>query len=189
MGFDLYTRLLAQAVQDARRKREVAGGKLPKSEMEDETASFVQPLEQSIQISLPLRAFLPDSYVLDSSVRLQLYRRLAGVTSDAELQDLRTELKDRFRALPDEAENLFYQLQVKLLAVAAGVKAINVEEEQIVVRADSLEEVDRSWLQRRLGERARVARRAVWLPLDDAERWRSNLTAVLQAIIEGLGQG
>jgi len=188
VGFDLYTRLLAQAVHDARRQSELAGEPLPKSEMEDETLSFVQPLEQSIQISLPLRAFLPDSYVLDGSLRLQLYRRLAGVTTEKELQELRTELEDRFRALPDEAENLFYQLQVKLLAVAAGVKAISVEEEQVVVRADSLEEVDRGWLQRRLGDRARVARRAVWLPLDEAERWRQTLTALLQAMGESLGQ-
>ncbi len=188
VGFDLYTRLLAQAVQDARRQRDLAGGPMPKSEMGDEAAAYVQPLDQTVQISLPLRAFLPESYVLDSSLRLQLYRRLAGVRSDEELQDLRTELQDRFRALPDEAENLFYQLQIKLLAVAAGAKAINVEEEQIVVRADTLENVDRGWLQRRLGERARVARRAVWLPLDEGDRWRPALTAVLQAILEGLGQ-
>ena len=189
VGFDLYTRLLAQAVQDARRRKELAGEPLPKSEMEDETASFVQPLEQSIQISLPLRAFLPESYVLDSSLRLHLYRRLAGVSSYKELQDLRAELQDRFRALPEEAENLFYQLQIKLLAMAAGVKAINIEEEQIVVRADSLENVDRVWLQRRLGDRARVARRAVWLPQDEGERWRPALVAVLQAMIDGQGEG
>ena len=186
VGFDLYTRLLAQAVQEARHQKEMAGGPAPKGELEDQAAAYVQSLEQTVQISLPLAAYLPEGYVPDSALRLQLYRRLAGLTSDGEVHDLRTELQDRFGTPPEEAENLFYQLQLKLLALAAGSKAINTEEEQIVVRADSLEEVDRTWLQRRLGERARVARRAVWLPLDEEERWRTTLVAVLQAIVEGL---
>jgi transcription-repair coupling factor (superfamily II helicase) len=187
VGFDLYTRLLAQAVQEARHRQELGGKPTPKSELEEETAAYVQPLEQTVQISLPLAAYLPESYVPDGALRLQLYRRLAGLTSEEEIADLRTELQDRFGTPPEEAENLFYQLQLKLLALAAGVKAINTEEEQIVVRADSLEEVDRTWLQRRLGERARVARRAVWLPLEAEERWRTTLLAVLQAIVEGIG--
>jgi hypothetical protein len=56
----------------------------------------------------------------------------------------------------------------------------------VVIRADSLEDLDRTWLQRRLGDRARVARRAVWLPLDEDDRWRTVLIAGLQAIAEGL---
>ncbi|MFN2217679.1 MAG: hypothetical protein ACK2UA_03675, partial [Anaerolineae bacterium] len=69
----------------------------------------------------------------------------------------------------------------------AGAKAITTEEGQVMVRADSLEDLDRAWLQRRLGDRARVARRAVWLPLDEDDRWRTVLLASLQAIAEGLG--
>jgi transcription-repair coupling factor (superfamily II helicase) len=194
VGFDLYTRLLAQAVQEARHQKELAGEPAPKGlppsaakdELEDQAAAYVQSLEQTVQISLPLAAYLPEGYVPDSTLRLQLYRRLAGLTSEGQVHDLRTELQDRFGTPPEEAENLFYQLELKLLALAAGVKAINTEEEQIVVRADSLEEIDRAWLQRRLGERARVARRSVWLPWDEQERWRTTLVAVLQAIVEGL---
>jgi hypothetical protein len=82
--------------------------------------------------------------------------------------------------------DLFYQLRLKLLALVAGAKAITIEEGQVTVRADSLEDLDREWLQRRLGDRARVARRALWLPLDEEDRWRTTLTAVLQAIDAGL---
>ena len=73
--------------------------------------------------------------------------------------------------------------------MAAGVKAITIEEGQIVIRADSLEKVDRDWLQRRMGDRARVTRRAVWVPLDEEGgdgRWRVTMAAVLQAMVEGL---
>jgi transcription-repair coupling factor (superfamily II helicase) len=155
-------------------------------EAEEATVALVQPLEQSVQINLPLDAYLPEAYVADGALRLRLYRRLAGLISDEEIDDLKVELEDRFGPVPLEAENLFFQLKLKLHALAAGAKVITVEEGQAVVRAISLEELDRVWLQRRLGDRARVARRAVWLPLDDDERWRTTLVAVLQAIAEGL---
>jgi transcription-repair coupling factor (superfamily II helicase) len=187
IGFDLYTRLLAQAVQEARMQQEIAGGTLPETELVDEMSAHVQPLEQAVQINLPLAAYLPESYVPDGKLRLQLYRRLAGLTTEQEIDDLRAELQDRFGKLPEEAENLCFQLRLKLYAVRAGAKMITTEEGQVMIRADSLEDVDRVWLQRRLGERARVARRAVWLPLDEDDRWRTVLIATLQAIVEGLG--
>ena len=186
IGFDLYTRLLAQAVQEARMQQETAGGTLPETELVDEMSAYVQPLEQAVQINLPLAAYLPEPYVPDGKLRLQLYRRLAGLTTDKEIDDLRAELQDRFGNLPEEAENLCFQLRLKLDALRAGAKAITTEEGQVMVRADSLEDLDRIWLQRRLGERARVARRAVWLPLDEDDRWRTVLIAALQAIAEGL---
>ena len=186
IGFDLYTRLLAQAVQEARMQEKVAGRTLPETELVDEMSAYVQPLEQAVQINLPLAAFLPESYVPDGKLRLQLYRRLAGLTTEKEIDDLRAELEDRFGTLPEEAENLCFQLRLKLDAVRAGAKAITTEEEQVMIRADSLEDLDRAWLQRRLGDRARVARRAVWLPLDEDDRWRTVLIATLQAIAEGL---
>jgi transcription-repair coupling factor (superfamily II helicase) len=188
VGFDLYTRLLAQAVQDARARRQESGSKLPKTESADDMAAHVQPLEHAVQINLPLAAYLPLSYIPDETLRLQLYRRLAGLTSEKELDDLRSELKDRFGPLPDIAQNLFYQLRLKLYALPAGARVISTEEGQIVVRAPSLEDVDRVWLQKRLGERARVARRALWLPLDEDDRWRINVIAALQAISEGLNR-
>jgi transcription-repair coupling factor (superfamily II helicase) len=186
VGFDLYTRLLARSVQEARAQAEASGRSHPSSPLESEAEALVQPLEQTVQINLPLDAYLPEHYVRDGTLRLQLYRRLAGMMSEDEIDDIQSELQDRFGQLPVEAQDLAYQLRLKLHALEGGVKAITTEEGQIVVRADSLEQVDRVWLQRRLGERARVARRAVWLPMDDDERWRTTLVAVLQAIAEGL---
>jgi transcription-repair coupling factor (superfamily II helicase) len=186
VGFDLYTRLLARAVQKARSQKQTVGSGRSGPELEGEAAAYVQPLEEAVQINLPLEAYLPQFYVPDETLRLQLYRRLARVTAEEEIADMEGELRDRFGPLPEEAENLFYQLQLKLYALSAGVKAITIEEGQIVVRAEILEGIDRAWLQRRLGDRARVSRRAVWLPLDEDERWRTALVAVLQAMAEAL---
>jgi transcription-repair coupling factor (superfamily II helicase) len=153
----------------------------------ESSSAFVLPLEQAVRINLPLDAYLPEAYVPDETLRLQLYRRLAGLSEQEQIDELRAELEDRFGPLPEEAESLFYQLQLKLHALAAGATTISIEEGQIMIRANSLEEMDRTWLMRRLGDRARVARRAVWLPMDDNERWRTMLVAVLQAMSEALG--
>jgi transcription-repair coupling factor (superfamily II helicase) len=186
VGFDLYTRLLAKAVQEARSQSQLAGSGPSAGRLVDEAMAYVQPLEQAVQINLPLAAYLPEDYVQDDTLRLQLYRRLAGLTREEDADDLKVELHDRFGTLPPEAENLFFQLRLKMQALSAGGKAIVIEEGQIVIRADCLEDLDRPWLQRRLGERARVARRAVWLPLDEDDRWRTTLVAALQAIADGL---
>ncbi|MBN1657753.1 MAG: transcription-repair coupling factor [Anaerolineae bacterium] len=184
VGFDLYTRLLARAVQDAQSQRQPTGARA----QEVEAAAYVLPLEQAVQINLPLAAYLPAETVPDEPLRLQLYRRLAGLTAQEEIDDMEAELVDRFGPLPAEALNLFFQLKLKLLALAAGARAIVVDEGQLVIRADSLEDVDREALQRRLGDRGRVSRRSVWLPLDQEERWRTHLVAALQAIVEGLDE-
>jgi transcription-repair coupling factor (superfamily II helicase) len=187
VGFDLYTRLLARAVQESRAQQQTTARPMPESRLMEEVDAYLQPLEQAVQINLPLAAYLPEDYVSDETLRLQLYRRLAGLTTEEEIEDLRAELEDRFGPLPETADNLFFQLQLKLHALEAGAKAVTIEEGQLVVRANSLEDVDRTWLQGRLGDRARVARRALWLPLDEDKRWRMALVAALQAIAEGLG--
>ena len=186
VGFDLYTRLLAKAVQDSRAQREDSTDCRDEGQLLEEAIAYVQPLDQTVQINLPVAAYLPEDYIPDSTLRLQMYRRLAALASQEEIDDMEAEIQDRFGPPPDEASNLFYQLQLKLLALAAGAKAVITEEGQAVIRADTLEDVDRDSLQRRLADRGRVARRAVWLPLDEDERWRTALIAALQAIVDGL---
>jgi transcription-repair coupling factor (superfamily II helicase) len=186
VGFDLYTRLLARAVQIAQAQRQMVGAGGDGGGEAAQAAAYVLPLEQAVQINLPIAAYVPADYVRDETLRLQLYRRLAGLTTEEEIDDMEAELADRFGPLPEEAINLFFQLRLKLQAIDAGAKAIVVDEGQVAIRADSLEDVDRQWLQRRLGDRGRVARRSVWLPLDEEGRWRTILVAALGAIVEGL---
>ncbi len=176
VGFDMYCRLLAQAVSELK-------GESPQ-ELTAESRSYVLPLEESVQITLPLDASLPEDYVPDESLRLRMYRRLAGLTTPDEIQGVRAELDDRFGPLPPAAENLIYQLRLKSLALDIGVEAIVVENRQIVVRAPAIEDVDRAELQRALGERIRVRRQEVRLPMEQEHVWRAELMGALEAIRE-----
>ena len=174
VGFDLYSRLLAQAVNELK-------GQSPRT-LTDEVRAYTLPLEQSVQITLPLDISLPEEYVADEALRLQLYRRLSGMITLDEIEAIEGELEDRFGPLPETAQNLLYQLRLKALAIHAQVEAIVAEHRELVIRSEALENVDREALQRALGERITVRRREVRLPLGHEQVWRAELARTLEAI-------
>ena len=115
VGFDLYTRMLAQAV-------ELARGNPPPREL------------AAIKLDLPLDAHLPADYVPDPDVRLMLYQRLAQPASPAAIADLERELIDRFGPLPAPARNLLEVLRIKSRALELGIDSIGPVEDELVVR-------------------------------------------------------
>jgi transcription-repair coupling factor (superfamily II helicase) len=199
VGFDLYTRLLAQAVQEARERVSAGdrgqgtGGRGQGAGIRDQGSGvrgqeeaqhnlLEDPLAPTVQLDLNLPARIPESYVPEAALRLQLYRRLAGLTTLEAIAEIAQEFTDRFGPVPEEVENLLYIVRVKVLAINAGVEAISQEEEQLVLKSAKLESVDRAKLQEQLaaqGVAARVARRAIWLEMKEANGWRSDLLKTL----------
>ena len=149
VGFDLYTRLLTQSVNEMREKRDLlavamgdgAGVAQPASGNGDRAThppgqqlnegllpiTREDPLAPPVTLDLPLRAEIPATYVEEEGLRLQLYRRIAGLNSQQELEEMRGEIEDRFgkdsetNSIPLEMENLFYQIRVKMEALRAGI--------------------------------------------------------------------
>ena len=170
VGFDLYCRLLAQAVQNLKEKPE---GEAP--------SPLSAPLAPSVSIDLPLPAFIPGDYVPHPPLRLRLYRRMAGLVSLDAIEDMEQELQDRFGSLPEATANLLYQLRLKVLALRAEVRGISVREGQIVISTNR--DLEREQLEKRLTNRARVSRRQLWLPLRQKEDvWQRDLTRVLETM-------
>jgi len=121
VGFNLYCRLLAEAVEEQKAKR--AG------------IIKTRPLHlPPPTIDLPLRAHIPEDYVSDLNTRLSLYQRLVKIDKAEVIDDLAREFGDRFGALPPEVRNLLYALRIKILAAKAGIESIDTEERQIVIR-------------------------------------------------------
>jgi transcription-repair coupling factor (superfamily II helicase) len=103
------------------------------------------------------------------------------MTSLKGIDEMAKELEDRFGELPEPVANLLYQLRLKILALEAGVKAIITETGQIVIRADSLQEIDRPGLQRRLSPAAKVTPRQLSLPLHPKQEvWQAELEKTLR---------
>jgi transcription-repair coupling factor (superfamily II helicase) len=135
VGFHLYTRLLADAVRRIR-----AVGKLEGLNVE-QPSSFqafnLQPMSMPVNVDLPLAVGIPAEYIADQDLRLRLYRRIADLRDETEIDALASEFRDRFGQLPQMTQNLFYQMRVKLRAEKAGLSAISWENGQIVLRYPS----------------------------------------------------
>lgn len=176
VGFDMYTRLLAQAVLELR-------GESPQLVTGEEAAAYLSPLSEGIQLNLPIPAYIPEEYLPEEKMRLRLYRRLAGLGSLKEIEEISKEIEDRFGEMPEPVFNLLYQLRLKLLALESEVKSIVTEVGQIIIRADSLQHVDRAGLERRLSPAAKVTPRQLSLPLHPNQAvWQAELEKALRLI-------
>ena len=115
MGFETYTRVLEEAVAELKEEefRELFAGRERRG-----------PVETVVEADLD--ALLPESYVENSGERLAVYRKLYGVGSGEQLEEVATELRDRFGAHPAEVENLFALIRVKLEAQKVGLVKVSV---------------------------------------------------------------
>ncbi len=119
VGFDLYTRMLAEAVE------------VEKAALEGRRA---QVARTQAKIDLPVDAYLPDDYVPEEPQKLELYRRLGRVATDGGLEEVRAELADRYGPLPPPVERLLQVSQMRYRAEEAGLTSVAIEEGQLVLR-------------------------------------------------------
>jgi transcription-repair coupling factor (superfamily II helicase) len=119
VGFDLYSRLLADAVEETKARRE---GREPVLE------------KPGAVLDLPVDAHLPDDYVPDEAQKLELYRRLARARTAGDIAAFRQEVTDRFGPMPAPVTRLVEVAELRLAAESAGVSSISREEGQLVVR-------------------------------------------------------
>jgi len=106
VGYDLYVRMVSEAVAELK-------GEEPR-----------QPAE--IKLDLPIEAHLPREYVAREDLRLEAYRRLAAVTSQAEVDDIRDEWVDRYGPLPPPAEALLRVGRLRAACARTGVREVTV---------------------------------------------------------------
>jgi transcription-repair coupling factor (superfamily II helicase) len=104
VGFDLYIRLVGEAVAEFRGEE-------------------AEP-EPEMKIELPVDAHLPGDYVESERLRLEMYKRLAAVTSDADITAVRDELVDRYGPLPAPAQALLAVAAFRLEARRRGVHEV-----------------------------------------------------------------
>ncbi|MEO1227162.1 MAG: transcription-repair coupling factor, partial [Pseudomonadota bacterium] len=107
VGIELYQQLLEEAVAAAR-------GDV--GDADDEWAP---------QINLGIPVLIPEPYVPDLQVRLDLYRRVAKLVDRSEIDVFAAELIDRFGPLPDEVENLLTLVSLKRLCKQAGIDKLD----------------------------------------------------------------
>jgi len=116
VGFEMYTQLMDKAIK-----------RLRGEEIEEE-------ITPEIRWNRP--AFIPDSYVENAHQRLSAYKRLSAVRSDDELEDMRSELHDRYGPIPEPVSHLLEVMRVKPLLSRMRVKALDFDGKRAVLTFD-----------------------------------------------------
>ena len=114
VGFELYTQMLDRAVR----------------EMKGEAA----PDEAETQLNLGLNIRIPADYIPEENQRLRMYKRVAGVETASQLEDVGVELKDRYGEPPQALRNLLDYASLKLLCMRVGVNAIERKRDQVTFK-------------------------------------------------------
>jgi transcription-repair coupling factor (superfamily II helicase) len=114
IGFELYTQMLERAVR----------------EMKGEVGAE----EAAIQLNLGLNIRIPAEYIKEENQRLRMYKRVAGVETESQLKDVRSELSDRYGPPPLSVRNLLDYAVLKLQAMAVGVTAIDRKRDVVNIK-------------------------------------------------------
>jgi len=112
VGFDLYVRLVGEAVAEFR-------------------GDVEQAEHTEMKVELPVDAHLPHAYVPGERLRLEAYRKIAEVASTEALEAVRSELVDRYGPLPEPAERLLEVARFRLLARRAGLTEVAMQGNQV----------------------------------------------------------
>ena len=115
VGFDLYMDMLAEAV------RRLQG----------------EPLPQKVELpeaDLPVKAFIPETYVDDLEQRLYLYRKMAGIQTEEDIAQIEAEMRDRYGEPPQPVRNILSVLRIRVRAHKAKVIAIIHDRRTVTVR-------------------------------------------------------
>ncbi len=119
VGFDLYMKLMEETVHELK-------------EFEEKKREVIESNEECLIVA-DLAAYLPESYVTDANLRVNIYRKLSLFQQLSEIDILKEELRDRFGPIPKEAENLLDIAMIRLLGRKYRVKRIILQDEFVKI--------------------------------------------------------
>lgn len=114
VGFDLYCQLLEEAINEL---KDEAPPKLPEATIE-----------------LKADAFLPEEYVSDPRLKIEVYKRIVGARSLEGLADVQAELLDRYGPVPPAVANLLTVARLRCLCRSLGIIAVSGQKDQVLLR-------------------------------------------------------
>nr|WP_055508630.1 transcription-repair coupling factor [Nonomuraea pusilla] len=115
VGFDLYVRLMSEAVKEQKAK----------------LSGEVQEEQPDVKVELPVNAHIPHDYVTSERLRLEAYKRIAAIAQESDIDEVRAELTDRYGKPPVEVENLLEVARFRIKARRAGLTDVTLQGQNI----------------------------------------------------------
>ena len=172
IGFDLYTKLLAEAVRQ-----------LKEADSSDSTATPPVREFSTVRVDIGIDARIPDSYIEDLAQRLSIYQRLARIRVESEIDDLDEEIRDRFGPMPTHVKLLMKMARMRSMAEQAGVELAVAKETRATFTLKEPTGGARVPLQKQLGTGVDVGHMQIRVEIDrDDPEWIDELMAVLDQL-------
>lgn len=112
IGYDLYVKMLNDAI------RKVKG-------------EIVEEID--VEIDLPVNAYIPDSYIEDEIIKIEMYKKIASVENEEDLNDVKEELEDRFSDIPKSVSTLMSIAYMKTLCKKLGIEKVKMIKDEIIL--------------------------------------------------------
>ncbi|OIJ20519.1 transcription-repair coupling factor [Anaerobacillus alkalidiazotrophicus] len=126
VGFDLYSQMLKEAIEE--RKGD----------------NRTEAVRNQVELDLNVDAYIPESYINDSKQKIDMYKRFKSIESKEDIEDLQSEMIDRFGDFPQEVNYLLKIASIKLLAQKEQVESITEDPQQcsIVLTEEESQRID-----------------------------------------------
>jgi len=118
VGFNLYCRLLEEAVKELREEKE---GKEKKKDI-------------ILVIDIKIDAYIPGGYISDLKQRVLIYKKLAEIKDLEDLERVKEELRDRYGVYPREVRNLLEIIYLKIFLRKLGISSLMIKEKKLIIR-------------------------------------------------------
>ena len=207
VGFDLYTRLLSNAVEELRARGQ-QNGDIPVATSNGSATTkpingsatptgSEQQAEPTLDIGMP--ASIPEDYIEDLPSRLRMYQRIVTLSTSepgqgsrddddavkARVGEIEDELRDRFGPLPWQVRNLLYATRLRLYAKQAGIESVTRERNRVVLRYGGEIGGARRAMQRALHRKAEIGNTQVRLPMESlSPNWEPALEIEIKALAD-----
>lgn len=113
IGYDLYVKMLNDAIRKV------------KGEIVEE--------EIDVEIDLPVNAYIPDSYIEDEIIKIEMYKKIASIENEEDLNDIKDELEDRFSDIPKSVNALMSIAYMKTLCKKLGIEKVRMAKDEIIL--------------------------------------------------------
>ncbi len=177
VGFDLYTRLLSEAIEEVRKGK---AANIPDEPGLTGGRSLLAAGAARAPVDLPADARIPPDYVEDTGTRLAVYERLANLVDPDEVETIRGELRDRFGPLPQHVDDLLLAVEVRAQTgqLRGMVRSIATEGAEIVLRLRDVYWLDREAIRRALPN-ANVGHLQIRVRARAGSDWREQLRQLM----------
>ena len=173
VGFELYSTLLAQAVEQARSDENVV----------QESPPVIQPEFSTVRVDIGIDARIPDAYINDLPLRLHIYQRLASVNTLEDVELIIQETKDRFGPIPKNVELLRFVTRIRILAENAGIERISSNDDLVTIMLAEPTGGAKQALSNILGENVTVGNQQIRIGINREDlRWIEHLSDTIERI-------